>query len=73
MNRIPNSVVFQDSEIEVLKSVDPDLAKALCTLPAETRAEIKTIIKGLAETAGMEEEVLVRDKPEVKPVAKAKR
>ena len=68
MDYHPKSVVFQDSEIEILKSVDPELAKALCTLPAETRLEIKSIIKGLAEAQVQEEA-----KPEVKPVAKAKR
>ena len=70
MDRIPNSVVFQDTEIDLLKTIDPELAKALCTLPAETRAEIKSIIKGLAESA---EAVEKAAKVDVKPITKAKR
>ena len=66
MDAEPKSVIFHDHEIETLKSVDPDLAKALCTLPASTRSEIKEIIKGLA----LSEQA---PKPAVKRTAKAKR
>lgn len=49
MDHNPTSVVFSDDEISTLQRLDPDLAKSLCTMPAEARTAIKAIIKSYVD------------------------
>jgi len=49
MDHIPSSVIFSEGEIATLKLLDPELAKALCTMPAEARSAIKAIIKSYVD------------------------
>ena len=45
----PSSVVFSDDEISALQRLDPELAKALVTMPPEARTAIKAIIRSYVD------------------------
>lgn len=44
MPAMPDSVVLNDADIELLKTIAPNVANALGTLPAEMRSEVKALL-----------------------------